>query len=401
MARKKTFKCPHCGKDDMVNERGLKIHVSRMHPDRSGKEKKGKTIKPQGEENSSLWDYSKNDMEHTNMQVRLIKGTKYPEEFPRGKLKPSYRKAIQKGLDEAYKGMKQPEIEVFWAVITVALAKLLFDYRAPNRKPGSVIKEYVEELLEERWGLTGQPIILDEDDRLIDGQQRMASIIETGIPMEVLVVRGVSSKNFEFMDTGMNRNSRHMLECHRDADGNRIENPTEISAALNLAIRYCRAVEDKIPYLARNKVRSRLPLNAFKIHPSFSKMAIWSKEMKKELSALGLSSGMVICSMFYTHETNAKKSGDFWEGLATGIDLKKTSPVLALRSFLIKEIVSLKEKPKPSSEWALEATIASWNMYVKGNDCRKPIVLDEEKEVFPQFADSRRVTRGLLRSIGE
>lgn len=49
-------------------------------------------------------------------------------------------------------------------------------------------------------GQNGQTIVLNGSDRLIDGQHRLAAIVQSGKPQKILIVRGASSKAFETID---------------------------------------------------------------------------------------------------------------------------------------------------------------------------------------------------------
>jgi hypothetical protein len=52
-----------------------------------------------------------------------------------------------------------------------------------------------------------QPIIFDNDGKLIDGQHRLSAIIAAGLEVELLVVRGLSSRIFGIVDQGKNRSA--------------------------------------------------------------------------------------------------------------------------------------------------------------------------------------------------
>ena len=144
-----------------------------------------------------------------------------------------------------------------------------------------------------------------------------------------------------------------------------------------------------------------LPRYVFEGHKRFANLCLWHKESRREFSALGLTPGVSICAMFFTTESNKKKANSFWEGVATGINLKKTSPILALRSFLIEEIGS-EEKPRSSMEQALAATAIAWNMYVSGVRCPGKLkVAIKKSEPFPFFNGDNRAVKSILKIVSE
>lgn len=61
--------------------------------------------------------------------------------------------------------------------------------------------------------LNGAPIILDELGFVIDGQHRLWMVVESGIPVTILVVSGVSPQAFMTLDDGSKRTGSDMLRA--------------------------------------------------------------------------------------------------------------------------------------------------------------------------------------------
>lgn len=62
-----------------------------------------------------------------------------------------------------------------------------------------------------KWTLNGEAIILDDEDQIIDGQHRLWAVIEAGVVIESLVVRGADRKGFATIDTGAARTLANVL----------------------------------------------------------------------------------------------------------------------------------------------------------------------------------------------
>lgn len=62
------------------------------------------------------------------------------------------------------------------------------------------------------WRLTHQAIALDTSDRLIDGQHRIAAIIEANTTIELVVARDVDPDVFYVIDTGRARTAANALQ---------------------------------------------------------------------------------------------------------------------------------------------------------------------------------------------
>jgi len=97
-------------------------------------------------------------------------------------------------------------------LITTEMAK---DYLSRNFNNRPLIEKtvsyYADQMKQNLWALTGQGISFDESNKLIDGQHRLAAIIKANKPINILVIRGVQSLNFEFYDLQKTRSSADVL----------------------------------------------------------------------------------------------------------------------------------------------------------------------------------------------
>ena len=77
-------------------------------------------------------------------------------------------------------------------------------------KPGR-IRQYVEDMSSNRWGLTGDTVKFSDAQKLRDGQNRMEACATAEVPFTTHVVFGIDDKLFDIMDRGKNRNSADIL----------------------------------------------------------------------------------------------------------------------------------------------------------------------------------------------
>jgi hypothetical protein len=90
--------------------------------------------------------------------------------------------------------------------IAPARAAKMLENNAGNRKPKiSAISRYARYMTLGYWMLTGQPIIIADTGRLLDGQNRLMACIKAGVSFETLVVRGISEDAYKAMDQGYGR----------------------------------------------------------------------------------------------------------------------------------------------------------------------------------------------------
>lgn len=64
------------------------------------------------------------------------------------------------------------------------------------------IKKLVLAIQRKEWRQNGATIVFNENDELIDGQHRLKAVVESGIPIDSLVVRGVSKGEDTFQTIG-------------------------------------------------------------------------------------------------------------------------------------------------------------------------------------------------------
>jgi hypothetical protein len=70
----------------------------------------------------------------------------------------------------------------------------------------SLVRLYASDMKEGRWRVTHQGIAFDEDNNLLDGQQRLSAIILAGVSIQMLVTYGVPRFHNEGIDIGARRN---------------------------------------------------------------------------------------------------------------------------------------------------------------------------------------------------
>lgn len=87
--------------------------------------------------------------------------------------------------------------------ISPAMATLLLSNQAPNRTLSSaVVASYADAMRRGLWRLTNQGIALDTTGRLIDGQHRLAAVIESGCTVQMMMARGVPAEYRDLIDAG-------------------------------------------------------------------------------------------------------------------------------------------------------------------------------------------------------
>lgn len=130
-------------------------------------------------------------------------------------------------------------------VITPEIADaLLSDPGAKNRPLAAArVKKYAARMTANRWQLNGEPIILSEGGKLLDGEHRLRAVIESKTTIETVVLWGPFS--FSSMGQGAARSGSDALAL-ADPNGT---NVVALSAAVTLCMKHDRAMQREMsPY---------------------------------------------------------------------------------------------------------------------------------------------------------
>lgn len=59
------------------------------------------------------------------------------------------------------------------------------------------VDAYIQEMVDGKWQLNGKSITFDSNGRLLNGQHRLTACSQSGVPLTILVVRGVDPSVFK------------------------------------------------------------------------------------------------------------------------------------------------------------------------------------------------------------
>ena len=95
--------------------------------------------------------------------------------------------------------MTYEEILITKDIADAMISRNTQNYRKVN---WNVVHKYARAMEQGLWRSNGEPIIFDESGMLKDGQHRLLAILESGVPVKMLVVRGVSNDINTFDEGG-------------------------------------------------------------------------------------------------------------------------------------------------------------------------------------------------------
>lgn len=210
-----------------------------------------------------------------------------------------------------------------------------------------------------KWLRNGDTIRFDENGVLLDGQHRLAAVVQSGVSLVMDVVKGVDKESFATIDTGKKRRAGDVLAM------NGVKNSTRVAATCRLIHWY------------RNKDRWEVPQNM--VFDNADAAAMVENEPEIE-AAVQLSS-----SVRMTKDMTAGYSAAFYliakvgmahavafnEAVSSGEGLRAGDPALTLRNWAITKMSSGRTEMKLKAYMWMWATISAWNAWSGGEKLQK------------------------------
>lgn len=280
---------------------------------------------------------------------------------------------LKQGSTEKTLAMLQKRIKHFLLLVTPLIAA---QFLARNVKNRAIKEAHVDKLVRDqqagRWAFTGQPIIFDIDGNLTNGQHTLTAIVQSGKPQVLLIVEGVDPESILGMDGGVKRSFSDWLKIHG----------YQHCAISQSVTRYLRQYE--LGTMASNGNFTSAELEeTFQQNPDIDVAAAFTSKI---LKSLPFATPKVIGFVrLITSRIDEEKSLVFFEKLATGAQLDKTSPILNLRNYLLNKKNIPGVRLGVTSE--LAAFIKSWNSFYKGRSVKQLRWSPGAGESFPTFEE--------------
>lgn len=248
--------------------------------------------------------------------------------------------------------------------VTPDVARELLKQNTSNRKVhATAVAAYSSDMSNGRWKFTADPIRIDTDGVLLDGQHRLMAVAkqDDGFSTPMLVVSGLPSESQKVMDQGARRTAGDQLGLAG------VKNASTIAAAVRLVILY-----DARSAMSRGAVSSALSTTAAVeewVEANPSAIADAQVLYRDAVHCLGRKSANVAAAIVIAREWGADKAGEFFDMLANG-GAPRDSAINALDQRLRR---NRENKVRTSNGENLAFVIKAFNMWVVGRDMRKMI----------------------------
>jgi len=258
-----------------------------------------------------------------------------------------------------------------WEMITPRLAAQYFEARDANRAFSEVLaKKYAADIRGSRWDDNGETVKFAVGGRLIDGQHRMAAIVETGVTLELLVVRGLAPATILTIDAGKARTYGNHLQILGERNAN------TIAAAVAMIYAHERGgiLRTKV-----NPSHRALDITRQK-HPRVVESAAFILSAPN-LRPLRVPPGMATFLHYAFSASDAEMAETFFVGLKTGEMLSSADPVFQLRARLLLNTAS---RERINQKRMAHYIIKAWNFTRSGRRVKSFCI--SHNEAFPEIA---------------
>ena len=260
--------------------------------------------------------------------------------------------------------------------ITPEIAALWLDKNRDNQR--NVMRSHVmhlaKEMIEGRWTVTGQPIIFDANDHMIDGQHRLRAVVLSGVSVTMMVTRGVAESAFMAIDRGRPRTSGNIFAIRGIKDCN------QVASICNNFWKYRRALKTSGSVNSYDRASASELLDVFDANPGGYYAALGPAGAVHRVIGLPPSVGGACHFIASEIPESSEEVALFFEGLVSGSGLMDGSPILYLRNTIIR---SDKSRLKIGSMHMFALTAKAWNLFRKSKSAK--LIKYQDGESFPEF----------------
>lgn len=254
----------------------------------------------------------------------------------------------------------QLDAEIIYVDPALATAWLSRNLRNRNLKRHKV-DQYARDMAAGNWLITGEAIKFSKEGTLLDGQNRLHAVIQSGATVPFVVIRGLDDAVQGVMDTGAQRTGADALTMLG------IDAAKDVSAAASTFIlwkrgfyRHCMVQSNATDRPTHSEI-----VAAVQGRPELIESAAFGKTIYKTLP---LPVGPLTLAHMLFVNIDADAAADYFDAITNLNTRGKGDPVHTLLK-RVSETRARRERVWPST--ALFFLFRSWNAYRQGEDLLK------------------------------
>lgn len=201
----------------------------------------------------------------------------------------------------------------------------------------STVKAFAEAMARGDWMVTHQGIAFSSAGTLVDGQHRLAAVVEADIPVEMTVFTDVNDETFDVLDTGKRRNASDVLALEGE------KSVTMLAAMVRTVWLY-----ENRPDLTWSggsaAVTNHQIVSTLADHPGLRDFIVVGDQLA---AAIGMIKSAAGAASYLIAQTNPKADLNAWfEGVTEGAGLPKGDARLMLRRVMFNMTRKREGQPK-------------------------------------------------------
>lgn len=245
-------------------------------------------------------------------------------------------------------------------VITPKRAAEYLELNTANRPlTKSKVREFAEAMRRGEWKITHQGIAFDTTGAMIDGQHRLAAIIEADMAIETMVMRDVPVNAFDVLDTGKRRNAADVLAIEGE------KSATMLAAMVRTVYLY-----ENRPELTWSgggaAVTNHQIVQTLEQHPKLRDFLGLGEQLA---GATGMIKSAAGAASYLVAQTNPRTDlQPWWDGLIEGAGLTKGDPRLLFRRVMFNNARKQAGQPQRRRETRehLALYLKAFNAWITG-----------------------------------
>jgi hypothetical protein len=229
--------------------------------------------------------------------------------------------------------------------------EILNEKNAGNRAMSRLhVETLAKEISKGRWKVNGDTICLN-GNRLIDGQHRLAAVVQSGIAIQSFVIEGLPSDVFDTKDIGKRRSPGDTLGVRGE------QNACRLAACLVMIDKYMTGRVDKGVTYSNTEIEELL-----------EKYPEARNSLQTTHGKTGLLTPSVLDSCHYLFSRkNLQLADEFVQKVTHGTGLQDGEPWYVLRERLVRNSLSKAKLQKP---YLMALCIKAWNFARSGKPVR-------------------------------
>jgi len=246
--------------------------------------------------------------------------------------------------------------------VTPEVASIWLDQNTNNRPLNKKrVTNLASVISRGEWELNGDSIRFSESGVLLDGQHRLAAIVESDTPIQTMVVTGLKDSVFDVIDRGATRTVGDVLSMRGEKNYNAVAAATRLYYTWSMTGNPFHGTPEKAP--TARQIEATLDENPG-IRRSVQN-AIASSWIRKNIT-LRMAG---FCFYVFEQSDFSESLESFYEVLDTGVATRKRDPAIVLRD-MIMEDRSTANKRKMADKYKCALIFKAFKKHAVGDQVR-------------------------------